>query len=117
MFPRRLLTPASSRYLASTRYTTRTITMSAKKQEPKVLGTTDYQPDGFKWTRLKKIDWEDETGKKVRHGSLSLYTFFCWLTWLGLGSGFGKRRNDRRGVKPASTVRPHISTSLAAAET
>ncbi|GHJ86918.1 hypothetical protein NliqN6_3320 [Naganishia liquefaciens] len=38
--------------------------MSAKKQEPKILGTTDYQPDGFKWTRLKKIDWEDETGKK-----------------------------------------------------
>jgi hypothetical protein len=39
--------------------------MSAKKQEPKILGTSDYQPDGFKWTRLKKIDWEDETGKKV----------------------------------------------------
>lgn len=39
--------------------------MSAKKQEPKILNTTDFQPDGFKWTRLKKIDWEDETGRKV----------------------------------------------------
>ncbi|KAI5451772.1 hypothetical protein NCC49_001419 [Naganishia albida] len=38
--------------------------MSAKKQEPKILNTTDFQPDGFKWTRLKKIDWEDETGRK-----------------------------------------------------
>lgn len=42
-------------------------TMSAKKQEPKILGTTESQPEGFKWVRLKKIDWEDETGKKVRN--------------------------------------------------
>lgn len=39
--------------------------MSAKKQEPKILGITESQPEGFKWVRLKKIDWEDETGKKV----------------------------------------------------
>ncbi|KAJ9127438.1 hypothetical protein QFC24_000846 [Naganishia onofrii] len=39
--------------------------MSAKKQEPKILGTTESQPEGFKWVRLKKIDWEDETGKKI----------------------------------------------------
>ncbi|KAJ9096410.1 hypothetical protein QFC21_005232 [Naganishia friedmannii] len=39
--------------------------MSAKKQEPKIVGTTESQPEGFKWVRLKKIDWEDETGKKT----------------------------------------------------
>ncbi|KAJ9114310.1 hypothetical protein QFC22_005762 [Naganishia vaughanmartiniae] len=38
--------------------------MSAKKQEPKIVSTTESQPEGFKWVRLKKIDWEDETGKK-----------------------------------------------------
>lgn len=50
--------------------------MSAKKQEPKILNTTDFQPDGFKWTRLKKIDWEDETGRKVSRLTFKEHTKF-----------------------------------------
>jgi hypothetical protein len=66
---RRLLT-SPTRLRIVQRVQIRNFTMSTKKQEPKILETTDYQPEGFKWTRLKKIDWEDETGRKVRFLSL-----------------------------------------------
>jgi hypothetical protein len=81
--------------LAKTTYNChlRLFTMSAKKQEPKILNTTDFQPDGFKWTRLKKIDWEDETGRKVSKMSMPQATrlggklTFRHLVTESMGSG------------------------------
>jgi hypothetical protein len=95
MSPRRLLT-STTRLRIVQRVQIRNFTMSTKKQEPKILETTDYQPEGFKWTRLKKIDWEDETGRKVRFSSL-----FVWIVGADVRrlEGLGSRREEHKGKK------------------
>jgi hypothetical protein len=36
-----------------------------KQQEPRVIESIDVPGDGMKWVKLRKINWEDQTGRKV----------------------------------------------------
>ena len=37
----------------------------SKQQEPRVIESIDVPGDGMKWVKLRKINWEDQTGRKV----------------------------------------------------
>lgn len=42
-----------------------TIMSPEKQQEPRVIESIDVPGDGMKWVKLRKINWEDQTGRKA----------------------------------------------------
>jgi hypothetical protein len=37
----------------------------SKSQEPKILESIDCETEGMKWIKLRRINWQDQTGRKV----------------------------------------------------
>lgn len=75
----RLIIRSGRRYTNLLPQTARNISRStivmSKQQEPKVIESIDVPGDGMKWVKLRKINWEDQTGRKVRqlHGKRYVY--------------------------------------------
>jgi hypothetical protein len=51
-----------------------------KQQEPRVIESIDVPGDGMKWVKLRRINWEDQTGRKVRSEPLhaNVWCLFLW---------------------------------------
>lgn len=60
----RIIAPRNARHFSSSI----TIMSPDKQQEPRVIESIDVPGDGMKWVKLRKINWEDQTGRKVSFG-------------------------------------------------